>query len=108
MRKHPLSKKQNIIISILLNKIQLEDQKQKDVIYENIKVLGSDYTNLVFISFLKIGISSSGEADEKKIYWSIDVDGEVNDNAMQTMDFQTLADKVHFFNTLFEIDHDNS
>jgi hypothetical protein len=103
MRKHPLSNRQKIVLSILLKKLKMEDEKQTSIFYNDIKVLGSDYTDIVFVYFSRISIGESGEGEERKLYWSVDIDGEVNDNAVQTMEFETLSDRVHFFNTLFEI-----
>ncbi len=73
----------------------------KNVFYENICLLGSHYTDDVFINFEKTVIRSNAEPNN--IYWRISPNGSLDDDALHNMEFKTLADRVHFFNELFEI-----
>lgn len=102
--KHPLTNDQKIILELLLNQIKDAEKLDPTTIYNDIFVLGSDYCDCVFIRFIKIGIGDNGDPYEKTIHWGIESDGHLNDNPVQTMDFKTLSDRVHFFNTLFKID----
>jgi hypothetical protein len=100
---HPMTDKQVAIVAVLLAKLEdtIKEKEGKDVFYENIRVLGSHYTDDVFINFEKIVIRS--DAEPNNIYWRISPDGTLDDDALHNLKFDTLADRVHFFNELFEI-----
>lgn len=101
---HPLTKKQIAALAVLLNKLQavIESQITNDVLYSNVRVLGSDYTPDVFINFERIVARADGP-DPENIYWKISPDGKLDDDALHHMEFREMADRVHFFNSLFEI-----
>ena len=100
---HYLTPQQIEVVTILLGKLNqtIDAKRGNDVYYDNIRVLGSDYTPDIFINFEKVVVRADVDVD--KIYWQIKPDGTVNDDALHTMQFDTLSDGVHFFNTLFEI-----
>lgn len=100
---HPMTRKQIEVVAALLAKLHqtIDEKKNNDVFYDNIRVLGSQYTDDVFINFEKIIMRST--ADPRDIYWRISPDGSVDDDALHNMQFKTLGDRVHFFNELFEI-----
>jgi len=91
------------VVAMLLAKLNgvIESKKESSVFFENIRVLGSDYTRDIFINFEKVVIRT--EADVDNIYWQIKPDGSVDDDALHNMQFDTMSDGVHFFNTLFPI-----
>jgi hypothetical protein len=100
---HPLTQDQIAVTLILLEKLNqvIEEKKDNDIIYQDIKVLGSDYTRDIFIHFEKIIMKT--EPDPDTIYWKISPDGTLDDDALHNMEFESMSDKVHFFNQLFEI-----
>ncbi|MEA5111645.1 hypothetical protein SDC9_17717 [bioreactor metagenome] len=100
---HPITQQQLEVAVMLLNKLKniIGQRKMDDVLYRNIKVLGSDYTTDIFINFEKVVLKDG--ADPHDIYWKISETGQLDDDALHTMEFNTMADKVHFFNELFEI-----
>lgn len=101
---HFLSNMQIEVIYLLLDKINktIEETQFLDLSYSDIKVLGSDYTTDVFVSFVKTNTGASQSTET--FYWGVDVNGNLNDNAFKTMQFNNIADKVHFFNSLYEIE----
>lgn len=100
---HPITDKQVAIVAALLAKLEetIRQKEGKDVFYDSIRVLGSHYTDDVFINFEKVVIRS--DAEPNNIYWRISPNGQLDDDALHNMEFKTLADRVHFFNELFEI-----
>lgn len=100
---HYVSPTQIEVVNLLLHKLNdtIIEKSGNDVMYSDIKVLGSDYTPDVFIHFEKTILKDDGE--QLEIYWKITPEGELDDDALHNMYFKEISDRVHFFDSLFEI-----
>lgn len=68
--------------------------------YTDIKVLHSPYLLDVFLSFLDITVPDR----PKSFMMKIDTAGKVDHQVRQTMTFETLSDRVSFFNSLIPVE----
>lgn len=100
---HNVTPQQAAIAVILLAKLEntINEKAGNDVYYDNIRILGSDYTKDIFINFYKVVLHA--EPEPYSIYWQIKPDGTVDDDALHNLEFSTLGDRVHFFNSLYDI-----
>lgn len=65
-------------------------------------ILYSNYTTDVFIRYFRY--ESDGTDTGKQTYYiRISFEGRVDCEPLKTMYFQTVADRIHFFNTLQEL-----
>ncbi len=82
--------------------------KENNTTYENHEqptLLGSNYTDSIFVKTTKI-TTDGDNIHTKTVYTEIQINGQMNYDLLNTMEFKTLADKVHFFNTLFPITYE--
>lgn len=66
--------------------------------YTNIRLLQDSKTNDVFIAFTKTIIKE--DIDSKNIYWKIDINGNLDDNASENMQFNSISERVNYFENL--------
>lgn len=103
---HPFTKAQlnelqkhlNTISNIEIQATNLKGLPGKNG-YFDIEILHSPYTTDVFLSFWETATNGP-----KSYIYSIDTIGSVNKNPKATLEFKTFADRIHFFNTLENID----
>lgn len=105
---HPFSKKQLLKLNEELKKISVVQVvalrgasipgKNND--YTDIRILHSPYLLDVFLSYMDLSIP-----DRPKSYMiKIDTAGNVDTEVRQNMTFNTLADRVTFFNSLVPVE----
>jgi len=100
---HPSSKEQRQIVAEIVAKLVSENNKDNHI-YQDIRVLGSDFSNDVFINYSKITPDWNNNRPKEEIkYISISLKGKIDYKANK-MEFKTVPDRVHFFNNLYEID----
>jgi len=99
-RNHVVTNSQKKVVALLLGKLAstISEKKGNDVYYDNVRVLGSDYTTDIFIGFDKVVLYA--EPEPASIYWQIAPDGTLDDDALHHIQFPSLGDRVHFFNSL--------
>jgi len=98
-----INKIQKIILDILFNKIEIERQNKNIVIDIPICFQG-DYNSSIYIKFSKTYENENSEAQQRTIWWAIDEKGNFDDNASKSTIFKDLADRIHFFNNLHEVE----
>lgn len=89
-----LQKQLNIISDIEITATNLKGLPGKNG-YFDIQILSSPYTTDVFLSFWEKEFNGP-----KNYMYSINTQGQLNQKPKSSLEFQTLADRVHFFNTL--------
>jgi hypothetical protein len=103
---HPFTKNQLVSLQRELSKVstaiiettQLQGFPAKAG-YFDIEVLHSPYSNTVFLSYWE-----NVQNRPKSFVVAIESDGSVDHTPRSTYEFETLSDRVHFFNTLFQIE----
>lgn len=98
----PSSKIQKSIINEIIKSICDKNKSQKENIYSEIEILGSDYTNELFIRYNKTFFDENFEAQNQKKLIGIDTNGKIDYN-VYLREFETLKDRIHFINSLFSV-----
>ena len=100
---HPVTQIQKQIVKEIIDRLHKENNQNNNALYKNIKVLGSDYSNEIFIAFDKFSPDwNKGEPGFKKKYLGISINGKIDYEVLKRK-FNNLSDRVHFFNSLYEI-----
>jgi len=101
---HLLSDLQIAVIHGILKKFDIENKKPNRIIgFDDIEVLGSDFTDEIFVRYVRYFIGDDQNAAKSNecigIAWNGIIDYEVYKRK-----FKDLSDKVHFFDKLFNIE----